>query len=158
MIPQVGLFSFVFWKNLRTPKSHSEINWLTFIVVKFFGFRDTSCNLISSWFLFVFKGQTIPKANYGLLNSPKKLFFGRIEETIICFRDLLTFCSHGFMDPPNIYYHAESTFYNPCWNWRAHFIYIGCNFQAVKEYSFQFPLSVTPDFFFLLEYPLPFHV
>ena len=95
------------------------------------------------------------KQNYGLLNSPKKLYFGRIEETIICFRDLLTFCSHGFMDPPNIYYHAESTFYNPCWNWRAHFIYIGCNFQAVKEYSFQFPLSVTPDFFFLLRYPPP---
>ena len=48
------------------------------------------------------KGQTISKANYGLLNSPKKRtkctqdttlsafrsFFGRIEETINCFRDL----------------------------------------------------------------------
>ena len=53
----------------------------------------------------VAKGQTILKANYGLLKSPKKLtkrtqdsilsaflsFFGRIEETIICFRDILTF-------------------------------------------------------------------
>ena len=52
------------------------------------------------------KGQTISKANYGFLNSPKKRmkltilskehaqdreFFWRIEETIICFRDLLTF-------------------------------------------------------------------
>ena len=46
------------------------------------------------------KDQTISKANYGLLNSPKKRtkctqdnhsFFGRIKETINCFRDLLTF-------------------------------------------------------------------
>ena len=27
MIPQVDLFSFVFWKNLQTPKRHFEINW-----------------------------------------------------------------------------------------------------------------------------------
>ena len=27
MIPQVDLFSFVFWKNLKTPKRHFEINW-----------------------------------------------------------------------------------------------------------------------------------
>ena len=53
----------------------------------------------------VIKGQTISKANYGLLKSPKKRtkctqdtilsafrsFFGRIEETINCFWDLLTF-------------------------------------------------------------------
>ena len=26
MIPQVDLFSFVFWKNLKTPKRHFEIN------------------------------------------------------------------------------------------------------------------------------------
>ena len=25
MIPQVDLFSFVFWKNLKTPKRHYEI-------------------------------------------------------------------------------------------------------------------------------------
>ena len=55
------------------------------------------------------KGQTISKANYGFLNSSKEttkltilikkdaqdsefcLFFGRIEDTIICFRDFLTF-------------------------------------------------------------------
>ena len=55
------------------------------------------------------KGQTISKANYGVLISSKKRtkliiltredaqdsefrsFFGRIEETIYCFRDLLTF-------------------------------------------------------------------
>ena len=58
------------------------------------------------------KGQTISKTNYGVLNSEffqkpneaqyseeKKLrtdsefrsFFGRIEDTINCFRDLLTF-------------------------------------------------------------------
>ena len=55
------------------------------------------------------KGQTIPKANFGFLNSSKKRtkltilrkedaqdselrsFFGRIEDTINCFRDLLTF-------------------------------------------------------------------
>ena len=55
------------------------------------------------------KGQTISKANYDFLNSPKKQtkltklskehvqdsefrsFFGRIEEIIIGFRDLLTF-------------------------------------------------------------------
>ena len=55
------------------------------------------------------KGQTILKANYDFLNSPKKRtkltilskkeaqdsefrsFFWRIEETINCFRDLLTF-------------------------------------------------------------------
>ena len=49
------------------------------------------------------KGQLISKAIYRILNSPKnernalrilssalRLFFGRIEETIICFRDLLT--------------------------------------------------------------------
>ena len=53
--------------------------------------------------------QKISKANYGFLNSPKKrteltilseedprdsefpLFFGRIEDTINCFQDLLTF-------------------------------------------------------------------
>ena len=43
------------------------------------------------------KGQLISKAIYSLLNSPKNLsytilsafrsFFGRIEETIICFQD-----------------------------------------------------------------------
>ena len=27
MIPQVDLFSFIFWKNLKTPKRHFEINW-----------------------------------------------------------------------------------------------------------------------------------
>ena len=27
MIPQVDLFSFVFWKKLKTPKRHFEINW-----------------------------------------------------------------------------------------------------------------------------------
>ena len=27
MIPQVDLFLFVFWKNLKTPKRHLEINW-----------------------------------------------------------------------------------------------------------------------------------
>ena len=55
------------------------------------------------------KDQTISKANYGFLNSPKNRtnlailskehaqdsefcsFFGRIEETKIYFRDLLTF-------------------------------------------------------------------
>ena len=55
------------------------------------------------------KGQTISKVNYGILNSSTKQskltilskeeaqdsefrsFFGRIEETINCFRDLLTF-------------------------------------------------------------------
>ena len=26
-IPQVDLFSFIFWKNLKTPKRHFEINW-----------------------------------------------------------------------------------------------------------------------------------
>ena len=46
---------------------------------------------------FIIKGQTISKENYGFLNSPKnqdsdiRSFFGRIEETIICFRDCLTF-------------------------------------------------------------------
>ena len=55
------------------------------------------------------KGQTVSKENYGVLNSSKKRmkitilniffiqdsefrsFFGRIEETIYCFRDVLTF-------------------------------------------------------------------
>ena len=27
MIPQVDLFFFGFWKNLKTPKRHFEINW-----------------------------------------------------------------------------------------------------------------------------------
>jgi hypothetical protein len=27
MIPQVDLFSSVFWKNLKTPKRHFDINW-----------------------------------------------------------------------------------------------------------------------------------
>ena len=54
------------------------------------------------------KGQTISKVNYGALNSPKKrtkltilsredaqdskfrMYFGRIEDTINYFRDLLT--------------------------------------------------------------------
>ena len=27
MVPQVELFSFVFWKNLKTPKRPFEINW-----------------------------------------------------------------------------------------------------------------------------------
>ena len=27
MIPQVDLFSFVFWEKLKTPKRHFEINW-----------------------------------------------------------------------------------------------------------------------------------
>ena len=28
MIPQVDLFSFIFWKKLKTPKRHFEIIWL----------------------------------------------------------------------------------------------------------------------------------
>ena len=65
------------------------------------------------------KGQKISKANYGFLNSPKKQtkltilskedaqdsefrsFFGRIEETINCFRDLLTFSRREPNDKPN---------------------------------------------------------
>ena len=27
IVPQVDLFSFIFWKNLKTPKIHFEINW-----------------------------------------------------------------------------------------------------------------------------------
>ena len=27
MVPPVELFSFIFWKNLKTPKRHFEINW-----------------------------------------------------------------------------------------------------------------------------------
>ena len=27
MIPQVDLFSFIFWRKLKTPKRHFEINW-----------------------------------------------------------------------------------------------------------------------------------
>ena len=27
MIPQVDMFSFVLWKNLKTPKTHFKINW-----------------------------------------------------------------------------------------------------------------------------------
>ena len=27
MIPQVDLFSFIFWEKLKTPKQHFEINW-----------------------------------------------------------------------------------------------------------------------------------
>ena len=27
MVPQVELFSFAFWKNLKTPKRHFEMNW-----------------------------------------------------------------------------------------------------------------------------------
>ena len=51
------------------------------------------------------KGQTISKANYGLLKS--RSFFGRIEETINCFRDLLTFsnaCLLTFLDLPKPWY------------------------------------------------------
>ena len=65
--------------------------------------------LFVKYFCIFNKGQTISKANYGVLNSSKKRtkltilskedaqdsefrsFFGRIEDTIICFRDLLTF-------------------------------------------------------------------
>ena len=42
-----AMFLFIFWKKLKTPKRHFEINW-------------------------PLKGQTISKANNGLLNSPKK--------------------------------------------------------------------------------------
>ena len=31
MIPQVDLFSFGFWKKLKTPKRHLEINWLLWL-------------------------------------------------------------------------------------------------------------------------------
>ena len=27
MIPQVDMFSFIFWKKSKTPKNHFEINW-----------------------------------------------------------------------------------------------------------------------------------
>ena len=82
----------------------------------------------------VTKGQKISKANYGVLNSSKKRtiltkypelsredaqysefrsFFGRIEETINCFRDLLTFSTHW-----NLYLYQLSTsmqnFYHLC--------------------------------------------
>ena len=59
------------------------------------------------------KGQTIPKTNFGFLNSSNKRtkltilnddaqdsefrsLFGRIEDTINCFRDLLTFTLNLF--------------------------------------------------------------
>ena len=61
------------------------------------------------------KDQTITKTNYGFLNSPKKWtklvilskeetqdsefcsFLGRIEDTINCFRDLLTFSCYAVL-------------------------------------------------------------
>ena len=43
MIPQVDLFSFIFWEKLKAPKRHFEINWplayfhfWIFISVKFY--------------------------------------------------------------------------------------------------------------------------
>ena len=58
------------------------------------------------------KGQTISKGNYGVFNSPKKrtlgwfsvheiiptFVFGRIEDTMNCYRDLLTFIRNKFRD------------------------------------------------------------
>ena len=42
--------------------------------------------------IFSTKGQQISKADYGKVHSPKKWsFFGRIYDTLICFRDLVTF-------------------------------------------------------------------
>ena len=43
MIPQVGLFSFVFWKNLKTPKRHFEINWR---LIQRLGFIRYSCDKV----------------------------------------------------------------------------------------------------------------
>ena len=43
MIPQVDLFSFVFWKKLKTPKRHFEINWPLII--------SESHQTISRWLL-----------------------------------------------------------------------------------------------------------
>ena len=37
MIPQIDLFSFVFWEKLKTPKRHFEIRELLQITFAFFG-------------------------------------------------------------------------------------------------------------------------
>ena len=61
--------------------------------------------LIQKRFSKVTKGQYISKADYGVVDSPKKQtkrtqdsilsafrsFFGRIHDALICFRDLVTF-------------------------------------------------------------------
>ena len=43
LIPQMELFSFVFWKNLKTTKGHFEINWpLLFLYIFRFPFFQIS--------------------------------------------------------------------------------------------------------------------
>ena len=70
--------------------------------------------LAASNIMFQCKGQTISKANYALLNSPKKRMlgkflvhktiwrFGRIKNTMNCFRDWLTFGA-SFNETTNLF-------------------------------------------------------
>jgi hypothetical protein len=49
MIPQVDLFSFVFWKKLKTPKRHFEIDWPLVTMVKLIeSFAQSRVYLVSS--------------------------------------------------------------------------------------------------------------
>ena len=51
MIPQVDLFSFVFWKNLKTPKRHFEINWPLLYLDSLFSCNGwwLSCDATKVW-------------------------------------------------------------------------------------------------------------
>ena len=93
-----------------TSMAKVSFDQIIFFFLFFFSvdnFRDILPKMIhTNWFG---KGQKISKANYDILDSPKKemkltilikedpqdsefrLFFGRIEDAINCFRDLLTF-------------------------------------------------------------------
>ena len=73
MIPQVDLFPFVFWKKLKKPKRHFEINW---------PLQTQNCEYaMSNWELSfsqyvclgtIIKGALISGSFLFLLKSPKK--------------------------------------------------------------------------------------
>ena len=54
MIPQVDLFSFVFWKNLKSPKRHFEIMYENVLFERKQSFDPLKSNNHNFWTIFVF--------------------------------------------------------------------------------------------------------
>ena len=52
MKPQVDLFSFIFWRKLKTPKRHFEINWpLSWAIKDLWGTKVMYCYVLKLLFL-----------------------------------------------------------------------------------------------------------
>ena len=101
-IPQVDLFSFIFWKKLKTPKQHFEINWPLSWLHRLVGQKkspNSKGQLISECLFGVFnffQKMNENKSTWGAMVVKSSSFIGRIVGLIKLFRLCLTFKAFVF--------------------------------------------------------------